>query len=88
MIDSPVIDRAALMITVTGVAWYHLGIVRADCDFLAATPSLNCVLPDLDPIPFRTWLVTHRELHTSRRIRLVFDHLADNLAQLFRINGG
>ncbi|MEN8934249.1 MAG: LysR family transcriptional regulator, partial [Planktotalea arctica] len=26
-----------------------------------------------------TWLVTHRELHTSRRIRLVFDLLAAEL---------
>jgi hypothetical protein len=25
------------------------------------------------------WLVTHRELHTSRRIRLVFDVLAEAL---------
>ena len=41
-------------------------------------PGLEQVLPDLDPIPVPTWLVTHRELHTSRRIRLVFDLLAES----------
>lgn len=38
------------------------------------------ILPDVDPIIFPTWLVTHRELHTSRRIRLVFDLLAANFS--------
>ena len=32
------------------------------------------------PIPEPVWLVTHRELHTSRRIRLLFDMLADALS--------
>lgn len=30
---------------------------------------------DLKPMEFSTWLVTHRELHTSPKIRLVFDTL-------------
>ena len=34
------------------------------------------VITDAEPFVFPTWLVTHRELHTSRRIRLVFDQLA------------
>lgn len=37
------------------------------------------LLPDVDPVVFPTWLVTHRELHTSRRIRLVYDMLAEYL---------
>jgi DNA-binding transcriptional LysR family regulator len=37
------------------------------------------VLPRLAPIPIPMWLVCHRELRTSRRIRLVFDRLADEL---------
>jgi len=44
-------------------------------------------LPDLVPIEIDigafelpTWLVTHSELKTSRRIRLVFDHLSDKLS--------
>ena len=37
------------------------------------------VLDDLPPVRFPIWLVTHRELRTSRRIRLVFDVLAEAL---------
>lgn len=33
--------------------------------------------PGFLPIPVPNWLTTHRELHTSRRIRLVFDLLAE-----------
>ena len=40
-------------------------------------PDIEPILLDLDPIPVPIWLVTHRELHTSRRIRLVFDLLAE-----------
>jgi DNA-binding transcriptional LysR family regulator len=43
------------------------------------TPGVVCVLPNLRPMPVPIWLVTHRELHTSRRIRLVFDVLAESL---------
>lgn len=35
-----------------------------------------------DPIPFPVWLVSHRELHTSRRVRVAFDLLADAFAKL------
>ncbi len=35
--------------------------------------------PGFQPIRAPIWLVTHRELHTSRRIRLVFDLLAEAL---------
>jgi len=37
-------------------------------------------LPDLKPIQFPIWLTTHRELKTSRRVRVVFDFLAAELA--------
>ena len=50
----------------------------------AATPSVECVLPELAPVPFPIWLVSHRELHTSRRVRTVFDLLAEELAQRVR----
>jgi DNA-binding transcriptional LysR family regulator len=43
------------------------------------TPEVERILPDLDVIPVPVWLTTHRELHTSRRIRLVFDLLAKEL---------
>ena len=35
--------------------------------------------PELMPTP--VWLVTHRELHASRRIRLVFGALAGSLRE-------
>ena len=44
--------------------------------------GVEVVLPDLKPVVFPVWLVTHRELHTSRRIRLVYDHLAEHLSSL------
>jgi DNA-binding transcriptional LysR family regulator len=65
------------------VAWelvrQGLGIGVMAKDVGDRTPGVECVLPDLDPITFPIWLVTHRELHTSRRIRLVFDLLAASL---------
>jgi len=43
------------------------------------TPGLVRVLDDVPPVRFPIWLVTHRELRTSRRIRVVFDALAQGL---------
>ena len=45
-----------------------------------ATPGVERVLPGMEAITFPIWLTTHRELHTSRRIRLVFDLLAEFLS--------
>lgn len=45
-----------------------------------AEPRVRRVLPDFPPLPVPVWLATHRELHTSRRIRVVFDWLAQALA--------
>jgi len=36
------------------------------------------------PVEFPAWLVTHRELHTARRIRLVYDLLVEHFAGLGR----
>lgn len=44
-----------------------------------ADPLVRRVLPDLEPIVFPIWLVAHRELSTSRRIRRVYDYLAQEL---------
>jgi DNA-binding transcriptional LysR family regulator len=66
------------------VAWelvkQGMGICVNAKEVAAITPSVECVLPDLKPVPVPIWLATHRELHTSRRIRLVFDFLADALS--------
>lgn len=44
-----------------------------------AEPLVERVLPSMAPIPVPAWLVSHREVHTSRRVRLVFDLLASRL---------
>lgn len=73
------------LISNSGVAGWEmvkqgLGIGVMFKDTADITPGVECVLPDLDPIPVPIWLATHRELHTSRRIRLVFDLLAEALS--------
>ncbi|HWS75707.1 MAG TPA: LysR substrate-binding domain-containing protein [Quisquiliibacterium sp.] len=45
-----------------------------------AEPAVLRVLPEEPPVTFPIWLATHRELHTSVRVRLVFDLLADALS--------
>jgi DNA-binding transcriptional LysR family regulator len=57
-----------------------LGIGLMTKDMAEREPGLVRVLPSFEPIPVPVWLVTHRELHTSRRIRLVFDLLSDALS--------
>ncbi len=47
-----------------------------------AEPRVRRVLPGLPPLPVPIWLVCHRELRTSRRIRLVYDLLAEELQRL------
>ncbi len=51
-------------------------LVPEDTDLF---PELESVWPDFPYIEIPIWLVTHRELHTSKRIRLVFDLLASEL---------
>jgi DNA-binding transcriptional LysR family regulator len=44
------------------------------------TPGVVRVLDEVPPVRFPIWLVSHRELRTSRRIRVVFEALAQGLA--------
>lgn len=66
------------------VAWEMaragLGIAPMDDDIAALSPQMEKVLPDHFDVSFPVWLVTHREIHTSPRIRLVFDVLAQVLS--------
>jgi len=57
-----------------------LGIGVMPEDIGDAEPLVQQALPELEPIVFPIWLTTHRELNTSRRVRLVFDLLATELA--------
>ena len=60
-----------------------LGITPVTLDVAAHYPDLEEILPgQLSAIPIPIWLVTHRELHTSRRIRIVFDLLAREIGKI------
>jgi DNA-binding transcriptional LysR family regulator len=59
-----------------------VSILTGDAEMLY--PELERVLPEMAAIPVPIWLVTHRELRTSRRIRVVFDILAEDLAARFK----
>jgi DNA-binding transcriptional LysR family regulator len=66
------------------LAMQGLGVTLATRDWIEQYSTLEQVWRSLPPIPVETWLVTHRELNTSRRIRLVFDMIAEGLAQQAR----
>ncbi len=57
-----------------------LGIGAFPEAIAAREPGLAPVLPSLPPIVYPIWLTAHRELETSRRLRIVFDLLAEALA--------
>lgn len=62
-----------------------LGITPLTHDFASLYPELEMVLPDqLKALDVPVWLVTHQELKTSRRIRLVFDLLAEELTAILK----
>ncbi|MBB5205389.1 DNA-binding transcriptional LysR family regulator [Inhella inkyongensis] len=56
-----------------------LGIGAMMEEVAAGCPDVVRVLDEVPLVRFPIWLVTHRELHTARRIRLVFDRLAEAL---------
>lgn len=55
------------------------GIGILDAQIGDSEPCVERVLPDLEPLRFPIWLVAHRELTTSRRIRRVYDFLVEEL---------
>lgn len=70
---------------------YHLAhweLVRQGAGIGVATedvgdndPLVQRVLPEVELPVTEVWLVSHRELRTTRRIRLVYDYLASTLAK-------
>lgn len=58
-----------------------LGIGAMMDEIAADTPGIVRVLDDVPPVRFPIWLVTHRELRTSLRIRVVFEALAQGLLE-------
>jgi DNA-binding transcriptional LysR family regulator len=57
-----------------------MGIGAMMNEIARATPGIVRVLEDVPPVNFPIWLVTHRELRTSRRIRVVFETLAQGFS--------
>jgi DNA-binding transcriptional LysR family regulator len=57
-----------------------LGIGVLDATIGDREPLVRRAIPDLG-LTFPVWLVAHRELNTSRRIRIVYDLLAEELSQ-------
>jgi DNA-binding transcriptional LysR family regulator len=55
-----------------GISFAQEGLVRGAPGMVALLPAIN--------FPLEVWLTTHRELFTSRRIRAIYDALADALA--------
>lgn len=47
-----------------------------------ATGGVVRILAAIEPVRLPVWLVTHRELRTSRRIRVVYDILAEELDKI------
>lgn len=58
-----------------------LGIAVVPSGLWPDSPNIVPVFTQLEPVQFPVWLVTHRELKTSQRIRIVFDSLAAGLTQ-------
>ncbi|MEL7541995.1 MAG: LysR substrate-binding domain-containing protein, partial [Pseudomonadota bacterium] len=58
-----------------------LGISILTKDIESHADTIVPILPEAFSIPIPVWLVTHRELHTSKRIRVVYDVLAEELAK-------
>lgn len=59
-----------------------MGIGAMMDEIAGDTPGVVRVLDDVPPVRFPIWLVSHRELRTSRRIRVVFEALAKGLADM------
>lgn len=81
----PVSEQNFKLNTLNGAVGWHmaqngLGIIIMLREIAEQFPDMNEVLPDFSPFPVPFWLTTHRELHTSRRIRLVFDTLSQAFA--------
>ena len=47
-------------------------------------PHLKRISQDVPPIPVSTWLVAHRELQKSLKIRRVFDWLEAELSAFYK----
>jgi DNA-binding transcriptional LysR family regulator len=70
--DNDLVQAAAIRAGV-GIGGLQAGIARRD-------PDLIPVLPDLIRFELEMWLAMHEDQRLDRRVRLLFDHLAEALA--------
>ncbi len=85
----PVREENFIMSSDSGVVTWELvksghGISMLPEVLCDAEPGVERVLPDFASLEYPIWLVTHRELNTNMRIRLVFDFLARTLSEATR----
>ncbi|MEO1137286.1 MAG: LysR family transcriptional regulator [Pseudomonadota bacterium] len=73
--------------TVTGSLLVHWALVKQGLGVGVmqsavgeAEPLVERAMPGLAPFDVEIWLAAHRELNTSRRVRLVFDLLSEELS--------
>lgn len=59
-----------------------LGVSMMLSEIADRMPGLERLFPDMPGVKVPVWLVTHRELRTSARVRLIFDTLAEELGRL------
>lgn len=83
----PVRPENFVMSTENGIVAWELmkagyGFAMQPDALAHADPGVEQVLPELPSDHFPVWLVTHRELRNSRKIRLVYDVLAEGLTRL------
>ena len=57
-----------------------LGVILLPDHVGRSEPRLERLLPDLPPVDGELWLVSHSDLKTNRRIRIVFDFLKKEIA--------
>jgi len=74
--DSDVAHLAAIR------AGFGIGICQVPLG--RRSPGLVRILPRQFAIELEIWLVMHEDLRTSRRMRVVFDHLAAALSRYVR----
>ncbi|HEY8594438.1 MAG TPA: LysR family transcriptional regulator [Devosiaceae bacterium] len=60
-----------------------LGVGFAQRVIVEATPGMVRLLPEFSVPALEIWLTTHRELFTSRRIRAIYDRLAELLTDYY-----
>jgi DNA-binding transcriptional LysR family regulator len=71
--------RSASFLVMWALVKQDLGLGLIDDRIGDADPDVRRVLADLAPFPFPVWLTAHREIHRNRRLRFVFDFLAQAL---------